>query len=89
MTDSNPYSRLMALQRMGIVQNYKRIRDKTVLILLRNLLMLCLEVGFVKRLERHTALHNCCSVQLLYIRPLLLAVREAQGELRPLVKSRA
>lgn len=26
----NPYSRLMALKRMGIVQNYERIRDKTV-----------------------------------------------------------
>ena len=29
---SNPYSRLMALQRMGIVQDYERIRDKTVAI---------------------------------------------------------
>jgi len=28
--DSNPYSRLMALQRMGIVQDYERIREKTV-----------------------------------------------------------
>lgn len=28
--DSNPYSRLMALQRMGIVQNYERIREKSV-----------------------------------------------------------
>lgn len=30
VVDSNPYSRLMALQRMGIVQDYERIRDKTV-----------------------------------------------------------
>lgn len=30
--DSNPYSRLMALQRMGIVKDYERIRDKTVAI---------------------------------------------------------
>lgn len=30
VVDSNPYSRLMALQRMGIVDNYERIRDKTV-----------------------------------------------------------
>ena len=30
MVDSNPYSRLMALQRMGIVKDYERIRDKTV-----------------------------------------------------------
>lgn len=28
--DSNPYSRLMALQRMGIVQNYERIRGKSI-----------------------------------------------------------
>lgn len=30
VVDSNPYSRLMALQRMGIVENYERIRDYTV-----------------------------------------------------------
>jgi len=30
--DSNPYSRLMALQRMGIVKNYEEIRAKTVAI---------------------------------------------------------
>lgn len=30
--DSNPYSRLMALQRMGIVKDYERIRSKTVAI---------------------------------------------------------
>ena len=30
--DSNPYSRLMALQRMGVVKNYERIRDMTVLL---------------------------------------------------------
>ena len=28
--DTNPYSRLMALKRMGIVQDYERIRDYTV-----------------------------------------------------------
>ncbi len=32
VTDSNPYSRLMALQRMGIVQDYERIRDQTIAI---------------------------------------------------------
>lgn len=32
VVDSNPYSRLMALQRMGIVQEYERIREKTVAI---------------------------------------------------------
>lgn len=32
VVDSNPYSRLMALQRMGIVQQYERIRDKSVAI---------------------------------------------------------
>lgn len=28
--DSNPYSRLMALQRMGIVKDYESIRTKSV-----------------------------------------------------------
>lgn len=32
MVDSNPYSRLMALQRMGIVDNYERIREFSVAI---------------------------------------------------------
>eukprot|EP00877_Chromochloris_zofingiensis_P008158 jgi/Chrzof1/3596/Cz13g01220.t1 len=32
VVDSNPYSRLMALQRMGIVKDYERIREKTVAI---------------------------------------------------------
>lgn len=32
VVDSNPYSRLMALQRMGIVKDYERIRDCTVAI---------------------------------------------------------
>lgn len=30
--DSNPYSRLMALKRMGIVENYARIRDFSVIV---------------------------------------------------------
>lgn len=30
VVDSNPYSRLMALQRMGIVKDYERIRSQTV-----------------------------------------------------------
>jgi len=30
--DDNPYSRLMALKRMGVVQNYENIRKYTVLI---------------------------------------------------------
>jgi len=30
VVDSNPYSRLMALQRMGIVKNYEEIRNKTI-----------------------------------------------------------
>jgi phosphoglycerate dehydrogenase-like enzyme len=30
VVDSNPYSRLMALQRMGIVKDYERIREATV-----------------------------------------------------------
>uniref|UniRef100_A0A8R1DPR3 Ubiquitin-like modifier-activating enzyme 5 n=1 Tax=Caenorhabditis japonica TaxID=281687 RepID=A0A8R1DPR3_CAEJA len=30
VVDSNPYSRLMALQRMGIVKDYEKIRKKTV-----------------------------------------------------------
>ncbi|XP_044731199.1 ubiquitin-like modifier-activating enzyme 5 [Chrysoperla carnea] len=32
VVDSNPYSRLMALQRMGIVKNYEDIRSKSVAI---------------------------------------------------------
>ena len=32
VVDSNPYSRLMALKRMGIVDNYERIRDFSVVI---------------------------------------------------------
>ena len=30
VVDSNPYSRLMALQCMGIVKDYEAIRNKTV-----------------------------------------------------------
>mmetsp|Transcript_19525 Transcript_19525/g.13979 ORF Transcript_19525/g.13979 Transcript_19525/m.13979 type:complete len:99 (-) Transcript_19525:857-1153(-) len=30
--EDNPYSRLMALKRMGVVNNYESIRDHTVLI---------------------------------------------------------
>lgn len=32
VVDSNPYSRLMALQRMGIVKNYEAIRQQRVAI---------------------------------------------------------
>eukprot|EP01090_Pellita_catalonica_P000492 TRINITY_DN10343_c0_g1_i3.p1 TRINITY_DN10343_c0_g1~~TRINITY_DN10343_c0_g1_i3.p1 ORF type:complete len:282 (+),score=49.20 TRINITY_DN10343_c0_g1_i3:103-948(+) len=32
VVDTNPYSRLMALKRMGIVDNYQRIRDYSVVI---------------------------------------------------------
>lgn len=32
MKDSNPYSRLMALKRMGIVKNYEQIRAKTIIV---------------------------------------------------------
>lgn len=31
--DDNPYSRLMALKRMGVVKNYEAIRDHSVLII--------------------------------------------------------
>ena len=30
--DDNPYSRLMALKKMGIVENYAEIKQKTVLV---------------------------------------------------------
>jgi hypothetical protein len=33
VVDSNPYSRLMALQRMGIVDNYERIRGFSVAVI--------------------------------------------------------
>ena len=36
VVDDNPYSRLMALQRMGIVKDYERIRQKTVQMLACN-----------------------------------------------------
>lgn len=32
VVDSNPYSRLMALQRMGIVDNYAQVQDHTIAI---------------------------------------------------------
>uniref|UniRef100_A0A0N4Z2B5 Ubiquitin-like modifier-activating enzyme 5 n=1 Tax=Parastrongyloides trichosuri TaxID=131310 RepID=A0A0N4Z2B5_PARTI len=32
VVDSNPYSRLMALKRMGVVENYEKIREKCVLV---------------------------------------------------------
>ena len=32
VVDSNPYSRLMALQKMGVVKDYAQIRNKTVLV---------------------------------------------------------
>ena len=35
MVASNPYSRLMALQRMGIVKDYEQIRSKTVAVVVR------------------------------------------------------
>ena len=41
VVDSNPYSRLMALQRMGIVENYERIREFSVAIVVCTCLPLC------------------------------------------------
>ena len=38
VVDSNPYSRLMALQRMGVVENYERIRDYSIAIVVSVLL---------------------------------------------------
>lgn len=32
VVDSNPYSRLMALKRMGIVEDYERIRSFAVIV---------------------------------------------------------
>jgi len=32
VVDSNPYSRLMALKKMGVVKNYEQIRTKTVIV---------------------------------------------------------
>jgi hypothetical protein len=42
VVDSNPYSRLMALQRMGIVKDYERIRSKTVGSL-QSIMLVCLQ----------------------------------------------
>lgn len=36
VVDSNPYSRLMALQKMGIVDIYERIRDFSVAVIVWN-----------------------------------------------------
>ena len=36
VVDSNPYSRLMALQRMGIVANYEDVRSFTVAVVVRS-----------------------------------------------------
>ncbi|KAI5569465.1 hypothetical protein BDE02_12G078500 [Populus trichocarpa] len=54
VVDSNPYSRLMALQRMGIVDNYERIRDFSVAVigvvaglLVQNTLKFLLQFGHV------------------------------------------
>lgn len=33
VNDENPYSRLMALKRMGIVENYEKIRDYSIAII--------------------------------------------------------
>jgi len=30
--DNNPYSRLMALKRMGVVENYEKIREQSIII---------------------------------------------------------
>lgn len=46
--DTNPYSRLMALQRMGIVNEYERIRSKSVAV--------------VGELERNFVTHNGDSI---------------------------
>ncbi|KAG6753218.1 hypothetical protein POTOM_043265 [Populus tomentosa] len=54
VVDSNPYSRLMALQKMGIVDIYERIRDFSVAVigivaglLVQNTLMFLLQFGHV------------------------------------------
>lgn len=52
VVDSNPYSRLMALQRMGIVKDYERIRDKTVHLLQSfTPLVLCEDASGSKRFD--------------------------------------
>lgn len=47
VVDSNPYSRLMALQRMGIVENYERIRNFSIAIVVCTNLLLPLLVAVV------------------------------------------
>lgn len=46
VVDSNPYSRLMALQRMGIVENYERIREFSVAIVVCIYLFFLLSLFF-------------------------------------------
>ena len=50
VVDTNPYSRLMALQRMGIVENYEAIRGCTVMI-----------VGIGGKCPRHPSIIPLCT----------------------------
>jgi len=58
VVDSNPYSRLMALQRMGIVENYERIRDFSVAI------VVCINLLY----------HSCCCSIKFVIRMFLFFI---------------
>ena len=51
VVDSNPYSRLMALKRMGIVNDYEKIRDFSVIIV---------GLGGIGR-------YTCCTVKIVFI----------------------
>lgn len=77
VVDSNPYSRLMALQRMGIVENYERIREFSVAIVVCTfLLMFCplrssfnfrAEIYVFKCLKYMTSCMCSCHAYLSYI----------------------
>jgi hypothetical protein len=67
VVDSNPYSRLMALQRMGIVDNYERIRDYSVAIV----------VSTIPRLSWHWDLGQFWRFSLHRLGEFEIGIREA------------
>lgn len=64
VVDSNPYSRLMALQRMGIVDNYERIRDYSVAIVVSISLLSGCEALLRKQFELAIGIEQTCNFPL-------------------------
>lgn len=68
MVDSNPYSRLMALQRMGIVENYERIREFSVAIVVCIYLLFLYSLLFLNSFQY---MHMCVCMYSNTIQVLL------------------